>query len=168
MEHFKMFRNFLKSSNGTLRNVSQQIPHEHFSKFKIFSEHFWQLSRTLWVVLKHFSLNNLKCLQTPSGTFWMFMNILKSSNGTFWNVPQQISSWTFLIVLKKIPIFFWVCSQTFFTRHFDLKCLQTCSGTFWMFRNILKSSNGTFWNFLYVQEHFKKFQRNILNCSETF
>ena len=154
MEHFKMFRNFLKSSNGTLRNVSQQIPHEHFSKFKIFSEHFWQLSRTLWVILKHFSLNNLKCLQTPSGTFWMFMNILKSSNGTLWNVPQQISSWTFLIVLKT----------------FSRKLLSLFSNIFhstlWfeMFTNM-------FGNFLNVQEYFKKFQWNILKlfvCSRTF
>ena len=53
----------------------------------------------------------------------------------------------------------------FFTRHFDLKCLQTCLETFWMFKNILKSSNATFWNV--PQQIFKKkFRNNLLNRSE--
>ena len=161
MEHsetFWMFKNILKSSNGTFWNVPQQI-----------------FSWTLWVVLKHFSLNNLKCLQTCSGTFWMFRNFLKSSNGTFWvckyfimftnsfgnflNVQEHFKKllWN---ILKYFPTnflmnifnssqnFFQKISEFvlkyFFTRHFDLKCLQTCSETFWMFKNILKSSNGTF------------------------
>ena len=171
-EHFKKFKKnsehfwqlsrtlwvvltfFTSQSNGTFWNVFKQILQEHFKTFKTFFKHFMELPRTLWVVLKHFSPNNLKCLQTPSGTFWMFMNILKSSNGTFWNVPQQISSWTFLVVLKKISkIFLSLISNIFHS-------------TLWfeMFTNM-------FGNFLNVQEHFKKFQWNILKlfvCSRTF
>jgi len=105
-----------------------------------------------------------------TNSFGNFLNVHEHFKKFQWNI-LKCSPTNFLMNIfnssKKIPIFFWVCSQTFFTRHFDLKCLQTCSGTFWMFRNILKSSNGTFWNFLYVQEHFKKFQQNILKCSPT-
>ena len=85
---FECSGTFWKVLKEIFLNVSKQIIREHFKKFKLFSEYFWQLSRTLWVALKHFSLHTLKCLQTSLETFWMFKNILKSSKGTFKNVSK--------------------------------------------------------------------------------
>ena len=92
---------------------------------------------------KKFQWNILKCSPTN-----FLMNIFNNSQKN----------------LQKISEFF---LKYFFTRHFDLKCLQTCSGTFWMFKNILKSSNGTFWN-VPLQISKKKFRNNLLNKSECF
>jgi len=120
-----MFRNFLKSSNGTFWVCKYFIMFTNsFGNFLNVQEHFKKL---LWNILKYFPTNFL-------------MNIFNSSQNFF----QKISEF----VLKY-----------FFTRHFDLKCLQTCSGTFWLFKNILKSSNGTFWKFP------NKFHKKVLEQS---
>jgi len=97
-----------------------------------------------------FSLSNLKCLQTHSGTFLMFGNFFKSSNGTSWNVhellkkfqrnipncPKTNSSWIFLKVQKKFRTFLVIYPKhcELFGNIFslnNLKCLQTRSGTFY-------------------------------------
>ena len=62
---------FTSQSNGTFWNVFKQILQEHFKTFKTFFKHFKELPKTLWVVLKHFSLH-----------FEMFTNLF----GNFLNV----------------------------------------------------------------------------------
>ena len=79
-------------------------------------------------------------------------NILKSSKDTYWNVSKQI-------ILKS----FFPNISSNYPEHCELFSNIYSLWHFWMFMNILKSSNGTFWNFLNVHEHFKNFQWNILN-----
>jgi len=62
---------FTSQSNRTFWNVFKQILQEHFKTFKTFFKHFKELPRTLWVVLKYFSLH-----------FEMFKNLF----GNFLNV----------------------------------------------------------------------------------
>jgi len=99
----------------------------------------------------------------------------------FWecspNVRNDILEW----LPSCLEHFFWNFVNCSRAKFITLKCLQTCLRTFWMFRNILKSSNGTFWNVSkqILQEHFKMFKtflwtflaifiQNIVSCFQIF
>ena len=138
-EHFEMFQ--WNNQKCFQTNSSENI----LKCSKLFFEYFWQLSRTLWVVLKHFFTWHFEMFSN------LFGNILKSSNATFWNVSKQIIQKSFFPNISSN-----------YPEHCELFSNIYSLWHFWMFRNILKSSNGTFWNYLNVHEHFKNFQWNIL------
>ena len=118
-EHFKKFQwNILNCSKTFLKVPMEHSDYKHFRMFTNSFGNFLNVQEHF----EKFQWNILKCSPTN-----FLMNIFNNSQ----NFLRKNSEF----VLKH-----------FFTRHFDLKCLQTCSGTFWMFKNILKSSNGTFWN----------------------
>ena len=141
----KFFRNILESSNFFL-NISGSYP-----------EHCELLSNI-------FSLDTLKCLQTCSGTFWMFRDILISSKGHSEMFPfiflmnifkskkkskhfRQLSR-TLWVVLKHLGNILWLVLK--YIQFNNLKCFTKYLG-----------------NFLNVLEHFTKFQRtfrNVFKC----
>ena len=123
----KFFRKHLKMFKTFFPNISGNNP-EHCELFS-----------------NIFSLDTLKIFSN------LFGNILKSSNGTFWNVSKQIIQKSFFPNISSN-----------YPEHCELFSNIYSLWHFWMFRNILKSSNGTFWNYLNVHEHFKNFQWNIL------
>jgi len=140
-------------------------------------------------VKEHFEMfqwNNQKCFQTNSSE-----NILKCSKlffRIFLAIIQNIVScsqiffhltlWNvFKLVQEHFEKFEWYILKCFQTNYSEIFFPNISSNYpehcelfsniyslwhFWMFRNILKSSNGTFWNFLNVHEHFKNYQWNIL------
>ena len=126
------------------------------------------------------SLHTLKCLQTCSETFWMFKNILKSSNGTLWNISKQILQEHFKKfkknsnISRNYPEHCELFSNIFHFTLWNVYIFFECSGTFW---KVLKE---TFLNVFkqIIREHFKKFKtffwtflaiiQNIVSCSQTF
>ena len=128
----KLFRNILKYS-------------------KLFPlEHFWQLSKTLWVVLKHFF--SLRHFEMFTNLFGNFLNVKEHFEMFQWNNQKcfQINSSENILKCSKLfSEYFWQLSRTLWV---VLKHLFTLA-------------------LLNVHEYFKKFQWNILKlfeCSRTF
>ena len=138
-EHFEMFQwnnqkcfqtnsseNILKCSKLFFPNISGNYP-EHWELFS-----------------NNFSLDTLKYFQTCSGTFWKVLMVHSEMfpNKLFRNLFFR----TFLATIQNIVS----CSRTFI--HFGTfecsgifkKVPMEHSESFWMFTNILKTSNGTF------------------------
>ena len=121
----KLFRNILKYS-------------------KLFPlEHFWQLSRTLWVVLKHFF--SLRHFEMFTNLFGNFLNVKEHFEMFQWNNQKCFQTNSSENILKCSKLFFPNISGNYpehcelFSNIFSLdtlKCFQTCSGTFWKVRMV--------------------------------
>ena len=127
----KLFRNILKYS-------------------KLFPlEHSWQLSRTLGVILKHFSLRHFEMF---TNLFGNFLNVKEHFEMFQWNNQKYFQTNSSENILK--------CSKLFFRIFLAIiQNIVSCSQTFFHL---------THWNvFKLVQEHFEKFEWYILKCFQT-
>ena len=117
-----------------------------FKSSKLFSEHFWQLSRTLWIVLKYFFTRHFEMF---TNLFENFLNVQEHFKKFQWNILKCFptnSSWIFF----KVQNFFLNISGNY-PEHCEL------------FSNILKCLVNIWWK--YFGKHFYKALWNVFQTN---